>query len=562
MTKYNLKLEQLMQELRDRALFDAHYGVQQIREDLSLGSLVCAGQVGLNTAKKCLDGTRTVILNEIVDWINNTDPAAPRIFWLHGQAGKGKSAIAHTVALQARNLGVLGSCFCFTRVRQHEGLHTKLFPTIARNLADRDLRLRPLLAQVISNDYSLRDTADIAMQWQEFIVEPLSRVEGSSTAHVVVVIDALDESGAEATREHILEALATHGAKLPENIRILLTSRPLVDIQEMLNATEHIHIHARSLDDIDAELTIADIRLYVSYRLKRFGKTFSDENLQHLATKSDGVFEWARLACDFVSYRVKVIAQQRLDEILSHAPGDGRTLLDEIYVTFLKEFTKGRSDVLRMFQSVMRQILWLKEPLPISALDFMRARFPRKEDHYCVGEILNLMASLLSGTNETSTPVRPLHASFYDFLLDEKRSGEFYIPQDDVHRDLAVACVSVMQAGLRFNICRLETSYVANSEVADLDKRVEENIPPHLLYACQFWAAHLQGEVFDVELAGLVSQFVTGKYILFWLEALGVSKMIGKAYWALRSVEGWFEVRSCVASCYHVNDQWTGTHGV
>ena len=104
-------------------------------------------------AKKCLDGTRTrtSILNEIVDWINRTDPAAPRIFWLHGQAGKGKSAIAHTVALQAQNLGVVGSCLCcIARVRQHEGLYTRLFPTIARDLAGHDFRLRPVLAQVIA----------------------------------------------------------------------------------------------------------------------------------------------------------------------------------------------------------------------------------------------------------------------------------------------------------------------------------------------------------------------------------------------------------------------------
>ena len=558
--KYNLKLEQLMQELRDRALLDAHYSSQQIFEDLSLDCLVCAGQIGLNTAKKCLDGTRTGILNEVIDWINNTDPVAPRIFWLHGQAGKGKSAIAHTVALQAQNLGVLGSCFCFTRVRQHEGLHTKLFPTIARDLADRDLRLRPVLAQVISNNHSLRDTADIAMQWQKFIVEPLSRLESPSTANVVVIIDALDESGAETTREPILEALAAHGAKLPTTIRILLTSRPLVDIREMLNATGHIH--AKSLDDIDAKLTIADIRLYASYRLKRFGTTFSDENLQHLATKSDGVFEWARLACDFVSHRIKVIAHQRLDEILSHAPGDGRTLLDEIYVTFLKEFTGGPSDVLRMFRSVMRQILWLKKPLPISALDFIRARFPRKEDRYSVGDVLNLMASVLSGTNETSTPVRPLHASFYDFLLDEKRSGEFYIPQDDVHRDIAVASLSVMQAGLRFNICGLQTSYVPNSEVPNLDKKVEENIPPYLLYACQFWASHLQDVAFDVKLAQLMGDFVTGQHTLFWLEALGVSKLIGNAYWALRSAEGWLQVRNCITSYCHVDNKLTGTNEV
>ena len=130
-----------MQDLRDRALLNVQVGVQQIREDLSLDSLVCAGQVGLIKGKKCLDGTRTEILSEILDWINNTDPATPPIFWLHGQAGRGKSAIAHTIALQAQNLGMLGSCYCFSRVRHHEKLHVKLFATIARDLADGDLHL-------------------------------------------------------------------------------------------------------------------------------------------------------------------------------------------------------------------------------------------------------------------------------------------------------------------------------------------------------------------------------------------------------------------------------------
>ena len=159
-TNYNMRLDKLMQELHDRALFDVPYGLQQIHEDLSLDFLACAGRVSLIKGKRCLDGTRIQILNEVVDWINNTDAAAPHIFWLHGQAGKGKSAIAHTIALQAKNLRMLGSCFCFTRVRQHEGLHTKLFPTIARNLADRDLRLQPLLANVVSNDHSLMDTVE------------------------------------------------------------------------------------------------------------------------------------------------------------------------------------------------------------------------------------------------------------------------------------------------------------------------------------------------------------------------------------------------------------------
>jgi len=54
----------------------------------------------------------------------------------------------------------------------------KLFATITRDLADCDLCLRQILAEVISNDHSLRDTADIAEQWKKFILEPLSQWEG------------------------------------------------------------------------------------------------------------------------------------------------------------------------------------------------------------------------------------------------------------------------------------------------------------------------------------------------------------------------------------------------
>jgi len=110
--------------------------------------------------------------------MNNTDSATPPVLWLHGQAGRGKSAIAHTIALQAQNLGMLGSCFCFSCARHHEGLHLKLFTTIARHLADHNLHLRQILAEVIANDYSLRDTADIAEQLQKFILEPFSQLEG------------------------------------------------------------------------------------------------------------------------------------------------------------------------------------------------------------------------------------------------------------------------------------------------------------------------------------------------------------------------------------------------
>jgi len=72
-----------MQELRDQVVLDIHDSDQQIREDVCLDPLVCAGRVGLNQAKKCFDGTRIEILDKIIDWIDNSDPSTPRIFRLH-----------------------------------------------------------------------------------------------------------------------------------------------------------------------------------------------------------------------------------------------------------------------------------------------------------------------------------------------------------------------------------------------------------------------------------------------------------------------------------------------
>jgi len=104
----------------------------------------------------------------------------------------------------------------------------------------------------------------------------------------------------------------------------------------------------------------------------------------------------------------------------------------------------------------------------MESLNAMRCNFPNN-DFSDVKVILDPMGALLSGIAGVSTPVRALHASFYDFLTDPAWSMEFAIKMEDVHCQLAWACVQVMQTGLCFNICQLETLYLPNSKVTDLD---------------------------------------------------------------------------------------------
>ena len=223
--KYNKALDELMQEFRDHAIRDTHTNVHHvldIMEDLSLDSMAYAGGAGLNTTKKCLDGTRVDILKEIVDWINDPSVNVPRIFWLHGQAGRGKSAIAHTIVMQYKNAGGLCSCFCFARDRQSERLEQKMLSNIVCDLANCDPTFQRVVLGAIKEDNSLKATHNVVLQWEK-LLKPLSKVSGGRVGNIIVVIDALDESGLGASREHILEVL-TQAASLPSNFRILLTS--------------------------------------------------------------------------------------------------------------------------------------------------------------------------------------------------------------------------------------------------------------------------------------------------------------------------------------------------
>ena len=111
-----------MQHCRDSKAGDVPpintYHILHDLEDARLEGMAYVKETTLAARKSCMEGTRTDVLNGIVDWINDTDVNAPRIFWLHGLAGQGKSTVIHTVAQWLKNVGKLSSYFCFAGDRQ------------------------------------------------------------------------------------------------------------------------------------------------------------------------------------------------------------------------------------------------------------------------------------------------------------------------------------------------------------------------------------------------------------------------------------------------------------
>ncbi|KAG6330946.1 hypothetical protein ID866_8144 [Astraeus odoratus] len=510
-------------------------------EKVQINQLPYASGAGLNLTKTCLDGTRTTILSEIVEWVYNTGSGTHRVLWLHGQAGKGKSAIAHTVAKGFKELGILGSCFCFTRDRLADRRHEKIFATIARDLGKYDPSFRRALASVVADDDALAHTSDVTQQWQKFILEPFARISTRRSAPVLIVIDALDESGNEDSRLHILQTLASvEVASLPAVVRILVTSRPLNDIIETLHGASHVK--SKSMDEISIDTAKHDIQVYIRHQLRTLADSPSEDEIGCLAEISDGLFEWARLACEFIkSSKEATTTTERYQELMSVISGGSKDLLDDMYKVILDNAISKSNTTRARFRSVMCQILCTKEPLSIDSLNAMRSKFSRREDKYDVNLILRSMGALLSGVADRSTPVRPLHASFFDFLTDGLRSGEFAIDIGSMHVNLALASLGIMEEELCFNICQLESSYMWNSEVKDLDLRVKQRISVYLSYACRFWVDHVKDVKNGEHLQKEVKHFFKEKF-LFWIEVLSLLQSLNNATAALIVIAQWMEV--------------------
>jgi WD40 repeat protein len=543
-----------------RRPFDLIYNYIFLEEILDLSGMTYADSAGRDTRKQCLPGTRAKILSDIIEFVNRTGDNVPCVLWLSGPAGKGKSAIAHTIAKWFEDVGGLGSCYTFDRQRQADRRHEKIFSTIARNLADRDPEMRRALADAVQAANALKKTADIIQQWQKLFVEPMQNSSGLTEEPIVIVIDALDESGGVETREDLLRILAGKGensvpkiTELPGNLRFIVTSRPLPDIMDEFHGVQHIQ--HMSMDDILPESAEHDIRVYVSKALEI--PNFQDGELTALAKKADGLFEWARLACAYIKKsHVGLSPIEAYKAVMSPDPAQRHNLLYSMYDLILTDIMprdvqhleKSRPTELARFCSVMGQILGTAEPLPLIYLNAMRRHFPTQEDCFKVELVVKSMGSLLSGITNPDSPIRPLHSSFYDFLLDQSSSGEFFIDLPKAQHDLAFASLRVMKHGLRFNICGLKSSYLPNCEDFELQKRVQKCIPPHLSYSSRFWTSHVRTAVFDKELAKEVKLFFDHERLFFWLELLALINALSGAVPALTLITQWLKVSTLLLS--------------
>lgn len=164
---------------------------------------------------------------------------------------------------------------------------------------------------------------------------------------------------------------------------------------------------------------------------------------------------------------------------------------------------------------------------------------------------LNLLHSVLNIPGSSNIPVRLLHLSFRDFLLDFKRkeSNPFWIDEKEVHQNLTGQYLKVMQQSLRKNICNLLGD---NTQCIEIDIYfVNCYLPPELQYSCRYWAHHLVKSRDITKELGDTFSFLQ-EHFLHWLEVMSIMGIISEAVGIIDKLQSVIEVSLFTKSSTHI----------
>jgi chloramphenicol 3-O-phosphotransferase len=162
------------------------------------------------------------ILDNIEQWAYNVSDTSPRLFWLTGVPGIGKSSVATSIARTFDDKKFLWAQLFISHSHVSTTNPNHIFPSIAQQLAERDLKAALAIHAALKKQHSLvhNITSDQAVN---LFVEPIKVISALHPSDPnLVVIDAFDEiEGDVSETAKILSKAIT---ALPQNAKVFIPS--------------------------------------------------------------------------------------------------------------------------------------------------------------------------------------------------------------------------------------------------------------------------------------------------------------------------------------------------
>lgn len=458
-------------------------------------------------------------------------------------AGTGKTTIACTMADALAKREKLGASFFCARSSPECRSAKRIIPTIAYQLARYSCPFQTAVCHALKSDPDI-STRQISLQFERLLQEPLKKAKDAMPDSIVIIIDALDECEDSEGVRVILDMLF-QCADLP--LRFFVTSRPEPEIYNtMLCQTSEsrsiFHLH-----EIERSLVQGDIELYLKEELK-FMRS-SEQEISQLAQQAGNLFIYAATVVRYLRPGNKAVnSLGRLRAVLALRSDSSRKYaeLDALYTTILERALDKENlepQELDRAQLVLWTVVCASEPLLVGTISVLSAL--SDEDTQAV---LQSLRSVLH-VSETSCRISSLHVSFPEFILNRERSGRFFCDKSHFSQQLAQRCFGVMKTELRFNICRLESSFILDEAIPDLKERVTNIINATLYYSCRYWGEHLISTTDLKGLHGPLKEFLSNQ-LLFWMEVLNLTKCMIIGMSMLQNVWSWLLVSDRVSSAH------------
>lgn len=529
------------------------------RQDRQLAKLAYADNAAFNSGHRehephCASGTRVNLLRELQEW--SMDPGKP-IFWLNGMAGTGKSTIARTVAQKFLDQKRLRASFFFSRGTGDLGHAGKFVTTVAYQLARSCPLLTQNICEAIDQNGDIIRQGGLRSQWKELILGPLTKLAAHQTLGLTLVVDALDECDHEQDIKTILQLFVEAKDVTTLDLKIFVTSRPETPIRIGFRDMPEIIYQDLALHHISRSIVEKDISVYLRYELEKVRKDRDlpsqwpgEENIKLLIQKSDCIFIYVATACLFVRDQDWHPDEQLSIILQDDTIGDSPTAkLDSMYTQVLKHSVfknkegKERAKLSVRFKKIAGSIVVLFNVLPAEGLAILLSM--SKEQ---VGVALSSLHSVLNIPENEDDPIRLLHPSFRDFLLDGQRCRDVdvKIEQEAVHENLTESCLRLLSKTLTRDICALQ---MLGTRVRDVQTaQIDFYLPKEVQYACSYWVAHLGtishhrlAEIGLLQDGGPIHKFFL-EHFLHWLEALSLIGKISEGVLMITKLESLLEV--------------------
>lgn len=345
----------------------------------------------------CYTGSFNAVLCRLLDWAT-TEPAS--LLWLTGPARSGKSGVGRCLAAHWESEGRFAACF------KPDGNVKSYVPTLARQIAHAIPELQSQIPSVVADS---QEESSFQTQFENLIAKPILQLNLSPTRRlasfpILIVLDELDNR---TERDLFIEAIFKASPRLRRYIKFLVVSRPESNVGDLFESTR-----------FQNKVNVIDISAYrvhagtVEDSEKGSGVARSLDNFD-----IDSLFR--TILTSSQTSRIKIV--QLLSVVLVCQQVDTSSLLPFNDIpTSVTQSDRFIESILDLEPSSLQS-----ELLDLNALMNFRRKLMISERSLQDGRIVEFC-----------------HESLKDFLVDESRSGEFYV-------DLTASCLTVAKGLLR-----------------------------------------------------------------------------------------------------------------